>query len=95
MARRVRSYSRLTEEALLLLGKQIKLARISRRRSETELASRVGIARSTLQKIEQGDPGVEIGLASSSINALALRAQPVYIRPQLCKFLRLTSPVLA
>lgn len=63
MARRVRSYSRLTEEALLLLGKQIKLARISRRRSGAELASRVGIARSTLQKIEQGDPGVEIGLA--------------------------------
>ena len=57
MARRVRSYSRLTEEALLLLGKQIKLARISRRRSGAELASRVGIARSTLPKIEQGDTG--------------------------------------
>ena len=63
MAKRVRSYSRLTEEALSLLGKQIKLARVSRRMSEVELASRTGIARSTLQKIEHGDPGVEIGLA--------------------------------
>lgn len=62
MAGRVRSYSRLTKEALLLLGKQIKLARVSRRMSEIELASRAGIARSTLQKIEQGNPGVEIGL---------------------------------
>jgi len=57
-----RTYSRLTMEALALLGKQIKLARKSRRMSEKELAARVGIARSTLQKIEQGDPQVEIGL---------------------------------
>jgi transcriptional regulator with XRE-family HTH domain len=63
MVGRIRSYSRLTDEALLLLGKQIKLARIARRMSETELASRVGIARSTLQKIEHGNAGVEIGLA--------------------------------
>lgn len=57
-----RTYSRLTTEALALLGKQIKLARKTRRMSEKELAARVGIARSTLQKIEQGDPQVEIGL---------------------------------
>ena len=30
--------------------------------SEHDLASRVGIARSTLQRIEKGDPAVEIGL---------------------------------
>ena len=57
-----RSYSRLSREALLLLGKQIKLARKQRRMSEHDLAARVGIARSTLQRIEKGDPAVEIGL---------------------------------
>ena len=62
MSKKPRSYSRLTEEAVLLLGSQVKLARKSRRMSERELASRAGIARSTLQKIEQGDPTINIGL---------------------------------
>ncbi len=57
-----RTYSRLTEEALLLLGKRIRLARKRRRMSEHDLAARVGIARSTLQLIEKGNPSVAIGL---------------------------------
>lgn len=62
MPRKTRTYSRLSEEALALLGKQIRLARKGRRMSEGELSERIGIARSTLQRIEQGDPVVEIGL---------------------------------
>ena len=62
MPSRPRTYSRLTREALILLGRQIKLARKGRRMSEHDLAARVGIARSTLQRIEKGDPSVEIGL---------------------------------
>lgn len=62
MASKIRTYSRPTQEALILLGKQIKLARKTRRMSEKELATRVGMARSTLQRIEKGDPLVEIGL---------------------------------
>ena len=58
----LRSYSRLTREALALLGARIKLGRKSRHMSEKDLAARVGIARSTLQKIERGDPTVNIGL---------------------------------
>ncbi|PYF01787.1 Xre family transcriptional regulator [Rhodopseudomonas faecalis] len=61
--KRPRTYSRLTKEALELLGKQVRLARKQRRMSEADLAARVGIARSTLQLIEKGDPKVEIGLA--------------------------------
>ncbi len=63
MSRRARTYSSLTKEALTLLGQQIRLERKSRRMSEATLAERVGIARSTLQRIERGDPLVEIGLA--------------------------------
>ena len=57
-----RSYSNLTGEALLLLGKQIRLARKRQRMSEHELASRIGVARSTLQLIEKGAPSVAVGL---------------------------------
>ncbi|MDZ4380567.1 MAG: helix-turn-helix transcriptional regulator [Parvibaculum sp.] len=57
-----RTYSRLTEEALVLLGKQIRLARKTRKMPESELAERVGVARSTLQLIEKGDPKVAVGL---------------------------------
>ena len=62
MPRIPRSYSELTEEALLLLAKQIQLARKRRRMSEHEFASRIGVARSTLQLIEKGVPSVAIGL---------------------------------
>ena len=62
MSNKSRTYSRLSREATLLLGKQIRLARKQRRMSEHDLAARVGIARSTLQRIEKGDPAVEIGL---------------------------------
>lgn len=62
MSDRVRTYSRLSQEALRLLGKQIRAARKEQRMSEADLAARVGIARSTLQQIEKGSPKVESGL---------------------------------
>ena len=58
----VRTYSRTTQEALALMGGQIRLARKQRRMSEAELAERIGIARSTLQLIEKGSAKAEIGL---------------------------------
>lgn len=58
-----RPYTKSTLEAAKLLGLQIRLARKKRRMSETELAERAHIARSTLQKIEKGDPSINIGLA--------------------------------
>jgi transcriptional regulator with XRE-family HTH domain len=59
---RSRPYSRLTKDALTLLGAQVRLARKQRRMTEVELAERAGIARSTLQLIEKGDPRLDIGL---------------------------------
>lgn len=74
MTARARTYSTLTTEALTLLGKQVRLARKQRRMSAADLAARVGIARSTLQLIEKGDPRVEIGLAfeAATIAGVAL-----------------------
>ena len=60
---KARAYSKTTRQAAKLLGRQIKLARKHRRWPESELAKRAGIARSTVQKIEQGDMSVSLGLA--------------------------------
>lgn len=57
-----RTYSRYALEGLALLGKSIRLGRLQRRLTAQELAERVGVSRSTLQRIEKGDPKVEIGL---------------------------------
>ncbi|MGV3665613.1 MAG: helix-turn-helix transcriptional regulator [Leptospira bouyouniensis] len=58
-----RTYSRLAKEAGALLGKEIQLARKEKAWSEQTLAERIGISRTTLQKIESGDMTVAIGLA--------------------------------
>ncbi len=76
MSKKPHAYSRLTEEAIVLLGNQIRLARKSRRMSERELAGRAGIARSTLQKIERGDPTINIGLA---FEAATLAGVPLFV----------------
>ena len=61
-ANQKRTYSRYALEWLSLFGKMIRLGRMQRRLTTPELAARVGISRSTLQRIEKGDPKVEIGL---------------------------------
>ncbi len=57
-----RIYSKYTQEALSLLGKQIKLRRKEHHWSEADLSERSGVSRATLQKIEKGYPGSAIGL---------------------------------
>lgn len=76
MAEHVRTYSRTTREALMLLGQAIRLARKQRRMTETDLAARIGIARSTFQSIEKGQPKVEIGLV---FEAATLLGVPLFV----------------
>lgn len=61
-ATRKRAYSRYALDGLALMGKLIRLGRMQRRLTAHELAERIGVSRSTLQRIEKGDPKVEIGL---------------------------------
>jgi transcriptional regulator with XRE-family HTH domain len=56
-----RAYSQYNLDALDLLAKLIRASRISRRITGQELASRAGISRSLLQRIENGDPTCSIG----------------------------------
>jgi DNA-binding XRE family transcriptional regulator len=60
--KKVRSYSRYSFDAAILLGKQIRLHRKQRNWTESELAQRAGVSRATLQKIEKGDMSCAIGL---------------------------------
>ena len=46
------------EKILRGVGENIKLARRRRKLTEIQVAERAGIARSTLQLIEKGEPGV-------------------------------------
>lgn len=57
-----RSYAGHTIEGVALLGKMVRQGRKLRKMSETQLAERLGVARSTLQRLERGDPRVEIGI---------------------------------
>lgn len=57
-----RTYSRYAQEAVILLGEQIKLGRKQRKWTEHNLAERAGISRATLQKVERGEMSPAIGI---------------------------------
>jgi transcriptional regulator with XRE-family HTH domain len=58
---RKKTYSPYSKEAVLLLGKKIKLARIQKSWSEKELAERANVSRETIQRAEKGTPSCAIG----------------------------------
>ena len=62
MPKRLRTYSKYAQDAVCLLGQQIKLSRKQRKWSEANLAERAGISRATLQRIEAGEMSPSIGL---------------------------------
>ena len=59
-----------TEKILSTMGEQIKLARLRRNLPATLVAERAGISRSTVWKIEKGDPSVAIGMYAAVLMAL-------------------------
>ncbi len=71
--KRIRSYSRVTTEALSLFGKLIKTTRLDRRQTSEEVAERAGISRTTLRNIENGSAGTEIGAAFEVAALLGIR----------------------
>ena len=62
MMAKQRTYSQYAQEAVVLMGEQIKLGRKQRQWTEQNLADRAGISRATLQKIEHGEMSCAIGL---------------------------------
>ena len=68
-----RSYSRYTLEALLLLGKEIELARKSKKITAEALSERCGISRVTLRKIERGESTTEIGTVFEAASIVGVK----------------------
>ena len=59
-----------TENILKTMGEQIKTARLRRKLSATLVAERAGVSRSTLWKVENGNPSVAIGIYAAVLHAL-------------------------
>lgn len=56
-----RPYSQHSLNALELLGQLVREARLGKSLTTTELATRAGISRALLQRIERGEPACSIG----------------------------------
>lgn len=59
-----------TENILKTLGEQIKLARLRRNLSSKLVSERAGISRTSLWKVEAGNPAVAIGIYAAVLHAL-------------------------
>ena len=59
-----------TEKILMTMGEQIKLARLRRSLTTELVAERAGISRTSLWKIEKGDPSVAVGIYAAVLHAL-------------------------
>ncbi|MBR5973948.1 MAG: helix-turn-helix domain-containing protein [Clostridiales bacterium] len=59
-----------TEAILKTMGEQIKLARLRRNLSAELVSERAGISRSTLWKVESGNPAVAMGIYAAVLHAL-------------------------
>lgn len=57
-----RPFSQYSLDALALLGQLVREARLGKAITTIDLASRAGISRALLQRIERGDPGCSIGV---------------------------------
>lgn len=71
-ASKKRSYARYTVAAVKLLGRLVELERKTRKMTKADLAERLGIDRSTLQRLEMGDPKVELGIAFEACAILGI-----------------------
>ncbi len=61
-----------TTRGIASLGRDISRARRARRISTTEMAARMGVGRSTLHRLEKGDPGVSLNTLAMALSVLGL-----------------------
>ncbi len=62
------------QRRLTVVGENLRLARLRRRLSATQVAERAGITRPTLRAIERGDPSVSFGGYAGVLFCLGLEA---------------------
>lgn len=59
-----------TEDILRTMGEQIKFARLRRNLAVELVAERAGISRTSLWKVEKGDPSVAMGIYAAVLHAM-------------------------
>jgi len=59
-----------TENILVQMGEQIKLARLRRKLSADSIAERAGVSRTTVWAVEKGSPSVAIGMYAAILHVL-------------------------
>ena len=59
-----------TQEILVIMGEQIKMARLRRKLSAKLVAQRAGISRTTLCEVEKGSPSVSLGIYAAVLHSL-------------------------
>lgn len=64
----------LEQQQLSQLGERLKLARLRRKLSNAVVAQRAGISRTSLYKVEAGDPGATLGTYVRVLAVLGLVA---------------------
>lgn len=72
-----RHANRSSDAALTALGDEVRSARIRARLSQEDLALASGVGRTTVVKLENGQPGISIGGAQRVLAALRLRLAAV------------------
>ncbi len=55
------------QAALRSLGEHLAIARVRRRESQRGWAQRLGVSVPTLIRLEQGDPGVSVGIVATAL----------------------------
>ena len=72
MSRTKRPLFPQTQHRAEALGERLRLARLRRRMSLTDLAARVGASRGTLSRLERGDLSTSVGLLARVLAVLGL-----------------------
>ena len=71
-ASKKKSYARYTLAALARLGQLVAIARKEQRMTAQALAERIGVARGMIQRLEAGNPKVDIGVAFEACTILGV-----------------------
>lgn len=67
----------LVQERLAMWGKCIHAQRLQQRITAADLCARLGISRTTLRRLEQGDPSAGVGAYLSALLTLGLADQAI------------------
>ena len=57
---------------LWLYGERLRTARVRRRWNQANMAERIGVERRTIARLEEGDPGVSLGVFLTALWVLGL-----------------------